>query len=68
MNRIINCLSIAKKLGTRKWKNSKAFIGYSQATDHVYKNLEDYNPTKKRKVVFVFDDMIAVKLIGSWVL
>ena len=68
MNRIINCLSIAKKLGTRKWKNPKAFIGYSPTTDHVYKNLEDYNTTKKRKVLFVFDDMIAVTLIGSWVL
>ena len=26
---------------------------------HVYKDLEDYNPTKKRKVSIVFDDMIA---------
>ena len=25
----------------------------------VYKNIEDYNPTKKRKVLIVFDDMIA---------
>ena len=26
----------------------------------VYKNTEDYNPIKKRKVLIVFDDMIAV--------
>ena len=25
----------------------------------VYKNIEDYNPIKKRKMVIVFDDMIA---------
>ena len=25
----------------------------------VYKNIEDYNPVKKRKVLIVFDDMIA---------
>ena len=26
---------------------------------NVYKNIEDYNPDKKRKVLIVFDDMIA---------
>ena len=25
----------------------------------VYKNIEDYNPIKKRKILIVFDDMIA---------
>ena len=25
----------------------------------VYKNIEDYNPIKKRKVLITFDDMIA---------
>ena len=25
----------------------------------VYKNIEDYNPDKKRKVLIVFDNMIA---------
>ena len=28
----------------------------------VYKNIEDYNPIKKRKVLIIFDDMIADKL------
>ena len=27
--------------------------------DEVYEHLEDYNPTKKRRVLTVFDDMIA---------
>ena len=26
---------------------------------NVYKNIEDYNPIKKRKILIVFDDMIA---------
>ena len=25
----------------------------------IYKNIEDYNPNKKRKTLIVFDDMIA---------
>ena len=25
----------------------------------VYKNIEDYNPNKKRKILIVFDNMIA---------
>ena len=25
----------------------------------IYKNIEDYNPNEKRKILFVFDDMIA---------
>ena len=24
----------------------------------IYKNIEDYNPNKKRKILIVFDDMI----------
>ena len=40
-------------------KNPKAFIDYSQKIDDVYENLEDYNSTKKRRVLILFDDMIA---------
>ena len=40
-------------------KNPKAFTDYSQTIDDVSENLEDYNPTKKREVLIVFDDMIA---------
>ena len=29
---------------------------------YVYKKIEDYNPNKKRKVLIVFDDMIADKI------
>ena len=27
--------------------------------DDIYKNIEEYNPNKKRKILIVFDDMIA---------
>ena len=27
--------------------------------DDIYKNFEEYNPNKKRKILIAFDDMIA---------
>ena len=33
--------------------------------DDVYKNIEEYNPNKKRKILIVFDDMIADMLINE---
>ena len=48
-----------EKVGIKILKNPKAFIDYSQKIDDVYENLEDYNSTKKRRVLIVFDDMIA---------
>ena len=27
--------------------------------DHIYKNIEEYNPNKKCKILIAFDDMIA---------
>ena len=32
---------------------------YSNDMQDVYKNIEEYNPGKKRKILIVFDDMIA---------
>ena len=49
-----------EKVGYENLKYPKAFIDYSQTIDGVYENLEDYNSTKKRIVLIVFDDMIAV--------
>ena len=48
-----------EKVGTEKLKNPKAFIDHSQTINDVYENLEGYNPTKKRRGLIVFDDMIA---------
>ena len=47
-----------EKVGIKTLKNSKEFTDYSQIIDYVYENLEDHNPTKKRKVLIVFDDII----------
>ena len=40
-------------------KNVKAFTDYSETIDHDYKNLEDWNPTQKKRVLKVIDDLIA---------
>ena len=32
---------------------------YSNDMEDVHKNIENYNPGKKRKILIVFDDMIA---------
>ena len=41
------------------FKDPKAFVEYSNDMQDVYKNIEDYNPGKKRKTLIVFDDMFA---------
>ena len=48
-----------KTVGIKKLKNPKAFIDYSETIDDVYQNLVNYNPTNKRRVLIVFDYMIA---------
>ena len=49
----------SEKVGLDHFDDPKAFMEYSNDTQDVYKNIEDYNPGKKRKVLIVFDDMIA---------
>ena len=39
------------------------FIEYSNNMDDIYKNIEEYNPNKKRKILIVFDDMITECLV-----
>ena len=46
-----------KNIGIEILKKPKAFIDYSQTNDDVDNSLEDYNPTKKRRVLIVFVDM-----------
>ena len=48
-----------EKVGSENSKNPKAFINYSQTIDNVYENFEDFNPTKKSRVLIIIDDMIA---------
>ena len=39
--------------------DSKVFIEYSNDMDDICKNVEEYNPNKKRKAIAVFDGIIA---------
>ena len=45
--------------GRKHLNNSNAFIECSNKMDDVYENIDDYNPNRKRKILIVFDDMIA---------
>ena len=38
---------------------------YSNDMEDVYKNIENYNPGKKRKILIMFDDMIADMIINK---
>ena len=42
-----------EKLGLDHFKDPKAFIKYSNDMEDVYKNIENYNPGKKRKILIV---------------
>ena len=48
-----------EKVGLKHYDDSKAFIEYSNDIQNFSLNIEQYNPGKKRKVLKVFDDMIA---------
>ena len=45
--------------GLKYLNDSEDFVKYSDVTDDVYKNSEEYNPNNKRKILIIFDDMIA---------
>ena len=49
----------SENVGIKHCNNPNAFIEYSNTMDDVYKNIDDYNPSRKRKILIVFDDMIA---------
>ena len=52
-----------KSTGLNHFNDSKAFIEYSNEMDDIYKNIEQYNPNRKRGTLIVFDDMIKVCLL-----
>ena len=45
--------------GLKYFNYTKAFIEYSNDMQDVYKNIDEYNVDKERKILIVFDDMIA---------
>ena len=48
-----------EEVGLDHFDDHNAFIEYSIDMQDVHKNIDNYNPRKKRKVLTVFDDMIA---------
>ena len=45
--------------GLKHFNYTKAFIEYSNDMQDVYKNIDEYNVDKERKILIVFDEMIA---------
>ena len=48
-----------ENVGIKHFSDPNAFIEYSNTMDDVYENIDDYNPNRKRKILILFDDMIA---------
>ena len=45
--------------GIKNLDDASAFIEYSNTMDDVYDNIDDSKPRRKRKILILFDDMIA---------
>ena len=52
-------INIREKVGLKYFKDPKAFTEYSNDMQDVYKNIYEYNINKERKMLIVFDYMIA---------
>ena len=47
-----------KDVGIKHLNDLNAFIECSNTVDDVYENIHDYNSSRKRKILIVFDNMI----------
>ena len=47
-----------ERTGLKHFNYPKAFIEYSNDMQDVYKNIDEYNADKERKILLVFDDII----------
>ena len=45
--------------GTKNFNDPSALIEYSNTMDDVYNDIDDYNPRRQRKILIVFDGVIA---------
>ena len=52
-------IKVCEKVGLKRFNDPKAFIGYSNDMSDVYKNIDEYNVDRDRKILIVFDDMIS---------
>ena len=51
-------INIREKVGLKRFNDSEAFIEYSNDMHDVYKNVDEYNIDKERKILIIFDDII----------
>ena len=56
---------INKREGVDQFNDPKAFIEYSNDMHDVYKNIDEYNLDKDKKILIVFDDMIADMILNK---
>ena len=47
-----------ENIGVANLKNSIRFFNYLQIIHSIYENLEQYNPTKKRKLLTTFEKVL----------
>ena len=52
-------INILEKVGLKRFNDPKAFVEYSNDMCDVYKNIDEYSIDKERKILIVFDVMIA---------
>ena len=48
-----------ENVGIKHCNDPNALIQCSNTMDNVYENINDYNPSRKRKFLIAFDEMIA---------
>ena len=55
----MNLIKKCEDAGIKNVKNPNAFIACSDMMDDVYEDIDNYNPKRSKKVLIVFDEMIA---------
>ena len=48
-----------KDVGPNDFNDPNAYIECSNTMNDVYENIDDYNPSRKRRMLIIFDDRIA---------
>ena len=62
------CEYLIKKredVGIKHLNNANAFVECSNSMDDVYDNINDYNSSRRRKILIVFDDMITDIMVSK---
>ena len=54
-----------KNAGIKHVNDSNAFIECSNTIDDIYENIDNYNPSRKRKILIIFYDMIEVLMTNK---